>query len=125
MPHRHSKSKSVALGEFRVSKRLAPEQDGAKRLALRYADQLVCVRHRLNPEGAMRYTTVELLVEHTPVVPAGTRLVALRLGHTEKSTRSLLPACGGRWDKVAKHWLVPRKVVKDLGLVDRIVTKPG
>ena len=108
-----------------MGKRLSPGQDGAKRFALRYGDQLVCVRHRLDPSGSIRFTTVELLIEQTPVVRAGDRLVALRLKPSDKSTRSLLMACGGQWDGHAKHWLVARKVAKDLGLLDQVVAKTG
>lgn len=125
VPHDHANTKSPALSELRVAKRMAPGQDGAKRLSLRYGDQLVCVRHRLDQSGNVRYTTVELLVERTPVVRTGDRPVALRLKPTEKSTRSLLLACGGQWDNAAKHWLVARKVAKSLGLLDRVVAKTG
>jgi hypothetical protein len=122
VPHHRSNAISPALSDLRVSKRLAPNQDGAKRFSLRHGDKLVCVRHRLDPSGSTRYTTVELLVEVTPVVPTGDRLVALRLQPGDKSTRSLLLACGGQWNKTAKYWLVARKVAKSLGLLDRMVS---
>ena len=125
MAHHQRKIDVPALSDFRVAKRYAPEQDGAKRFALRHGESLVCVRHRINSAGTVRHTTVELLVESTPVVPSGSRLVALRLGPTEKSTRSLLLACGGQWNNSAKHWLVPRKVASSLGLLDRIVSIKG
>ena len=125
MARHTSNTESSSLSDLRVSKRIAPGRDGAKRFALRYGDQLVCVRHRINPSGDTRYTTVELLVETTPVVRAGDRLVALRLRPGEKSTRSLLMACGGQWDSSAKHWLVARKVAKDLGSLDRVVLASG
>lgn len=114
-----------SLSQLRVARRIAPNQAGAKRFALRYGDQLVCVRHRLNAAGTTRFTTVELLVETTPVVPAGTRLVALRLGPGEKTTRSLLMACGAQWDKSKKVWFVARQVAQSLGLADRIVQVTG
>ncbi len=125
MAHHHFNTESPALADLRVAKRYAPSQDGAKRFALRYGQDLVCVRHRLNSAGTVRYTTVELLVEQTPVMPSGDRLVALRLGPTEKSTRSLLLACGARWNNSAKHWLAPRRVAKRLGLMDRVVPTKG
>jgi len=114
-----------SLSQLRVARRIAPTQAGAKRFALRYGDQLVCVRHRLDAAGTTRFTTVELLVETTPVVPAGTRLVALRLGPGEKTTRSLLMACGAQWDKSKKVWFVARQVAQSLGLADRIVQITG
>ena len=81
-----SNTESSSLSDLRVSKRIAPGRDGAKRFALRYGDQLVCVRHRIDPTGDTRYTTVELLVETTPVVRAGDRLVALRLRQVRSQT---------------------------------------
>ena len=125
MARHTSNTEFPSLSDLRVSKRIAPGRDGAKRFALRYGDQLVCVRHRIDPSGDTRYTTVELLVDTTPVVRAGDRLVSLRLRPGEKSTRSLLMACGGQWDSSARHWLVARKVAKDLGLLDRVVLASG
>lgn len=125
MPHHPRKTNASSLSDLRVAKRFAPGQDGAKRFALRHGEKLVCVRHRLDSAGSVRYTTVELLVEETPVVPSGNRLVALRLGPTQKSTRSILLACGGQWNNSARHWLVPRKVAKSLGLLDLIVPAKG
>jgi hypothetical protein len=111
------KSKPGSLADLRVARRIPPGRDGAKRFSLRYGEQLVCVRHRLDPSGTTRYTTVELLVEQTPVVPAGTRLVALRPDPGDKYTRSVLLACGALWDKTSKVWLAPRKIAKSLGLL--------
>ena len=125
MARNHPNTKLQPLADLRIAKRMAPDQDGAKRFALRYGDELVCVRHRLDASGSTRYTTVELLVEQTPVVRSGERLVALTLKPTDKSARSLLLACGGVWDADAKQWRVARKVAKSLGLLDRIITNAG
>ena len=125
MTRHHSNTKPAALSELRVAKRIAPGKDGAKRFSLRYGEQLVCVRHRFDQDGNTRYTTVELLIETTPVVRTGDREVELRLGSTEKTTRSLLLACGGRWDAGRRHWIVARKVAKSLGLLDRVVANEG
>ena len=125
MAFHHFNTKSPAHSDFRVAKRIAPGKDGSKRFSLRYGDQLVCVRHRIDPSGNMRYTTVELMIEVTPIVRTADRPVALRLGPTDKSTRSLLLSCGGTWDATNKHWTVARKVAKDLGLLDRVVKMPG
>ena len=125
MAHHTTIRQDESLSQLRVARRIAPTQNGAKRFALRYGHELVCVRHRLNAAGTTRYTTIELLVETTPVVRAGTRMVALRLGPGEKSTRSLLMACGAQWDKTQKLWFVARQVAKTLGLTDRIVQVTG
>jgi hypothetical protein len=121
----HLKSKTEALANLRVARRMAPDRDGARKLALRYGEALVCVRHRLNSAGTVRFTTVELLVEQTPVVPTGVRLVAVRLEPGDRPTRALLLSCGAHWDRTQKVWMVPRKVVKTFGLLDRVVSLAG
>ena len=118
-------TESPALSDLRVAKRIAPGKDGSKRFSLRYGEQLVCVWHRVYPSGILRYTTVELIIEVTPVVRAGDRLVALRLGPKDKSTRSFLLACGGTLDATRRHWTVARKVAANLGLIDQVVKTPG
>lgn len=119
------KSKAEVLSDLRVARRIAPNRDGSKKFTLRYGEQLVCVRHRLNSDGTVRFTTVELLVEQTPVIPTGTRLVAIRLQPDDRTTRSLLLSCGAKWDKSRKVWLVPRKLAMTFGLLDRVVALPG
>ena len=109
------------LSTLRVAKTYAPEQNGAKRFAKRYGSQLVCVRHRLDATGTMRHTTVELLIESTPVASRTRSLVALRIPATDKPTRRLLIACGAQWRSRQNYWLLPRLVAKNLRLLRRVV----
>lgn len=102
------------LERLRVAKKFGPAQDGAKRFALRYGDQLVCVRHRLSDDGTLRHTTVELVVETTPVVSRQRALIAVRIPADERRTRTLLMACGAKWLPKHKYWLVPHLVAKNL-----------
>jgi len=114
----------TAMSDFsglRVSKKFTPQQNGAKRFALRYGDSLVCVRHRLNETGTMRHTTVELLVESTPVASRARSLVAVRINQADKATRVLLIACGAQWQPKQRYWLLPRIVAKNLCLIGKIV----
>ena len=71
---------------WRVTKTYGPTQDGAKRFALRYGEQLVCVRHRLSDDGKRRLTTVELVVETTPVVSRQRTLIAVRIPAHDQNT---------------------------------------
>ena len=103
---------------LRVSKNFTPQQNGAKRFTLRYGDSLVCVRHRLNETGTMRHTTVELLVESTPVA---SRARSLRISQGDKATRLVLVACGAQWQPKQRYWLLPRIVAKNLRLIGKIV----
>ena len=93
-PRLHSPNRQAMsnISRLHVSKTYAPDQNGAKRFARRYGDPLVCVRHRLSDDGAMRHTTVELLVESTPVASRARALVARRIHANDKSTRTLLMA---------------------------------
>jgi hypothetical protein len=105
------------LERLRVAKKYGPQQDGAKRFARRYGDQLVCVRHRMSEDGLTRFTTVELLAETTPVATRQRTMIALRLPPGSKSTRSLLLACGATWDSKNRLWLLPHMVAKGLRLL--------
>ena len=55
------------LSALRVAKTYRPEQKGAKRFARRYVEPLACFRHRLDESGTVRHTTVERLIESTPI----------------------------------------------------------
>ncbi len=119
------KKSSTGLAALRVAKTYAPDQNGAKRFARRYADQLVCVRHRLSDDGCVRHTTVELLIESTPVATRARTLVAVRIAPTDKETRTLLMACGAQWVPKEKYWLVQRMVAKNLRLLKNVVPNRG
>ena len=112
---------NVPFAKMRVLKRYAPEQDGAKRLALRHGEALVCVRHRLDPAGDIRYTTVELVVDRWPIRTLPKVLVQLRIGAGEKRTRAALMSQGGVWSATKRLWIVPRSAAQRLGLLGRAV----
>ena len=113
------------LAQLRVAKTYSPDQNGAKRFALRYGDDLVCVRHRLNETGTVRHTTVELRVETTPVVSRARSIIAVRIAATDKNTRTVLLACGAQWQPRQKYWLLPRLVAKNLRLLRFVVPVQG
>ncbi|MEW6707831.1 MAG: hypothetical protein AB1430_23550 [Pseudomonadota bacterium] len=114
-----------ALSSLRVAKTYSPDQNGAKRFARRYGDQLVCVRHRLNESGTVRHTTVELLVESTPVASRMRSLVAIRIPPTDRATRTVLLACGAQWQPKQRYWLLQRLVAKNLRLLRHEVPIQG
>jgi hypothetical protein len=108
---------------LRVTKKLSPDSRGALKLSRQYGDALVCVRHRSDDRGDYRYTTVELLVEKTPIRPRSDTLVTIRIAPDEKSLQSLVKAAGGKWDFNLRLWRLPRRVVGLLRLTDRITEK--
>jgi hypothetical protein len=111
------KREPESLRNLRIAKTYAPDQDGAKRFAKRHGDNLVCVRHRVSDDGLTRFTTVELLVETTPITTRKRSVIALQIPSTTKSMRSLLLACGATWDSKHKLWLIPHMVAKSLRLL--------
>jgi len=109
------------LSQLRVAKTYAPDQNGAKRFARRHGANLVCVRHRLSLDGAVRHTTVELLVESTPVAARARSMVAVQIAANDRTTRALLMACGAQWQSKQRYWLLPRLVAKNLQLLEKVV----
>ena len=55
----------------RVVKTLRPMQPGTLKLVQRYGDALVCVRYREDAQRTTRYTTVELIIQASPVQRRG------------------------------------------------------
>lgn len=115
------KTNPTTLSRLRVLKTYSPDQNGAKRFARRYGIDLVCVRHRLSDNGTVRHTTVELLVESTPIASRTNSLVAVRIAPDDKNTRTLLISCGAEWKPKERYWLLRRLVAKKLRLLHCVV----
>jgi hypothetical protein len=105
----------------RVVKTLAPTDRGAIELAHRYGAALVCVRHRTDAKGKVRHTTVELVVDSSPIRPRAVKLVLVKLEPHERALQSVVKAAGGVWDAKARLWRLPSRVVSILNLRDRVV----
>jgi hypothetical protein len=107
-------------GALRVVKKLAPDQPGALKLAQKYGDALICVRHRVDPTGQVRTTTVELRVDQAPIRPRVDRTVGVRIDYAERSLQVAAKAAGATWDPQARLWRMPIRVADALGLRARI-----
>lgn len=110
-----------------ISKKLAPWQPGTKRYQRQFGDVLVCVRYRLQPETAWRYTAVEIVVDEKQLpifkAPGGMTAettVALTIAYGETEFRQRAKAACAQWDQDRKVWLPPYGVAKRLGLHGRI-----
>lgn len=120
-----------ALTGSRVIKKIGPQQAGARRWALRYGDDLLCVRYRVDASGARRYTTVELVVDAAPLgLLSGSRqrlareaaqTVAVRIRYGETALRALARDAGARWDAEARLWRMTKAQARELGLLERVV----
>lgn len=105
----------------RVSKRLAPGQNGTKRLQAEYGNALVCVRYR--QDGRKRHTTVERVIEEQTRPPRAARLedfIVVAIGYPERELRAQAKQSGARWDAERRLWIMTRDLAKRLGIEDRI-----
>jgi len=112
---------AIPVLKARVSKRLAPGQNGTKRLQAEYGEALVCVRYR--QDGSKRYTTVEHVIAEQHLPPRATRLedfIAIAIGYQERELRAQAKKSGARWDAEKRLWIMTRDLAKHLGIEDRI-----
>ena len=111
---------------MKVRLKLKPGQKGAKKLTARYGSTLVCVRYRYDENLRKRYTTVELIVEEQPWIPAVKKnpVVYLKAGRTETTIHDMIKNSGGFWDSSKFLWVLSRSKTRKLGLEKRITEKP-
>lgn len=105
---------------WRVTKTLEPGAPGTVRLLRAYGDQLVCVRYRTSGSGEERLTTVELVIDRTPIRKRGDQIVAFKLRNHEVRLRREALKLGACFDARTGLWQLPRHDVLSLGLHHRI-----
>lgn len=113
---------TIERTRHRVVKTLKPTDAGALGWARHYGDRLICVRHRTDGRGKVRHTTVELLVESTPIRPRNVKLVHVKPSPHERTLHAMCKAAGGRWNSESRTWLLPQRVAGILNLRALIVT---
>ena len=113
------------LADSRIIKKLLPEQGGAKKLARRFGDALVCVRYRKDEQRGERYTTVELLIERVPIPPdkLPQAEVQVTLDPFDRELRLAACALGARWNPQQRQWTMSRQAAKQLQLLQ--ATRPA
>ena len=114
------KSKTERLDEWRVAKKIKPNQRGAVKLARSYGGELLCVRYRENPDGTERLTTVELIVERTVIQKREDPIVAFKIRQEELELRRLAMSRGATYDGRNYMWRMRRSEVLRMGLRSRI-----
>ncbi len=82
---------------------------------------MVCVRHRVDAEAKIRYTTVELCVDRAPIQPREPAMVNIRVDPDEHGLRRIVRAAGADWDYKLRLWRIPKRVATVLRLTQRIV----
>jgi hypothetical protein len=111
----------AAITRLRVNKKLAATDRGAIKLARQFGNALVCVRHRVDAEARLRFTTVELLVEQAQMQPRQPAMVNLRLQRDEYALKHIVRTAGGQCDSRTGLWRIPKRVTTLLRLTHRIV----
>lgn len=115
--------KPFRSAQMQVTKKLAPDQPGAKKLAQRFGEQLLCVRYRQDAEAGRRYTTVELVVDEGPM-PIDKRksaFVYLRIAFDDLVLRQAIRQQGGTWDKRRRLWRMHQDAVHALQLQNQVL----
>jgi hypothetical protein len=108
------------LAQLRIVKKLRPGQPGSQKLAERFGDRLVCVRHRLDPTGHRRITTVELVMTDAPIQHRDNAMVRVRIDYEETQLRAQALQNGATWLPKPRRWCMPRQTAHRLGLRERI-----
>jgi len=117
---------------MKVIKKITPGADGSKRFVKMYADQLVCVRYRIDSKINKRYTTIELIVEEAAIaqrpckelkriMPHPLQTVSVKVDFHEVEIRHQIKNYGGKWDRETKLWKIPYRIVQKLRITDRII----
>lgn len=114
---------------MRTLKTLKPGQAGTKELLARFGPSLLCVRYRYDEVTRQRLKTVELIVQRRSRPAEGprpaARTVFVRVAWSEIVLRQQVKAAGGRWDPAARLWVLRRDRAERLGLLGRVVGRPG
>ena len=115
-----------------VIKTLNAGSSGTKRYQKQYGTNLVCVRYRKDKAGNRRLTTVEVIVDDTPLQPprrktsktaaiGNSQPVLLRIGYEEEGLRERIKQAGGWWLPKERLWRLPFGAVEALKLQSRVV----
>ncbi|MBU2984230.1 hypothetical protein KO528_02610 [Saccharophagus degradans] len=116
--------------DMRVIKTFKPKDNGAKRFANEWGDQLVAVRYREHKGRIL--TTIELVVdERRSEARASAQgswlslrkqtVVALKVAPSERELRKKIIKHNGAWSNQLKLWLCRYDRVTLLGLRNRVV----
>lgn len=105
-----------------VSRVIRPGRPGTIKLMRRFGPALQAVRYRYDATGLQRFTTVELLVEVSPVTKGACldSRFAVRVGFHEKRLRALVRQHGGQWRPEDRVWILSGRAVLKLNLLGRV-----
>lgn len=109
-----------SLAATRVNKRILPYQPGATRGREPFADALLCVRNRDDPEQQQRLVTVAWVGEQRalarPAEPFVDQKMAVTLRYGELPRVAAARRAGRRWGPVARVSRMTRRQARQAGL---------
>ena len=110
------------LDSSRVVKTLRPGQPGTRKAVREHGNALVCVRYPRDALKVFRFTTIELVVNATPVNPRLFDLArfGVHVAPHEQRLHDTLRAAGARWDGRARLWWTRGAIIRQMNLIDRI-----
>lgn len=114
------KAKTKDLDQWRVAKKIKPDQRGAIKLARQHGNELLCVRYRENSDRTERLTTIELVVERAVIQKRDDPIVSFKIRQDELELRRLAMAKGAKYDGKHFMWKLRRSEVLRMGLRSRI-----
>ena len=114
------KARASISHSWAVSKTIQADGKGAARHARRYGDSLVCVRYRLSPDGHERLTTVELVVDRSPVQKRTDPVVFVKIYASERALVNAAKHKGAMYNAKSRLWRMNRSEAMAMGLKDRI-----
>lgn len=110
-----------------IRMKLSAGHPGSRRYHQQFGDALVCVRYRIHPQTAKRYTTVEIVVDERQFpTPAQANslgmdeIVAVGISIQETRLWNKVQQAGARWDDGRQAWLLPLRMAQHLGLHGRV-----
>lgn len=107
----------------RVVKTMAAGEHGTLRWLREHGARLVCVRYRHDPLRIYRFTTIELVVQESPIRPAMFKAAhfGIEVSDDEDGLRSRLKRSRrARWDPVDGLWWVRGDLILEAGLLGRV-----
>ncbi len=110
-----------------IRKTMRPGEPGTRRHLRDWGDRLVCVRHRVDPDKGMRFTTIEIVASSTRVVrpkrePHPEALVYARVGRDEwELERRLRTTKSASFDPVLDVWRMRYESAVKLRLKRRLL----
>ncbi len=117
---------------MRITKTIKAGATGSRRFLDQWGHQLVAVRYRKDERQQRTLTTIEIIVDERPLIPAAhtqqgylarrnQEAIAIQIDIDELDLRTKVKAAGARWSYAGRLWVMRYADAVKLGLGNRIV----